>query len=965
MIGFQPRRASTMRRGKGIKEDRMQRRRKLFTSATTVFVVLLVGLLATACGQSSSAESQATATSIAPTTAGSAGAATNDNSPASNSGTPGSMGAAAGSAVTGTEQTAITGTAGNLATGGNTTHGTTPSAAAGSAGGLTQAATPAAGSSGVTGTNAVTSTNAVTGTNAVTSTNAVTGTNPITSTNAVTGSNPITSTNAMTGTNQNSTTGGMAMGATGGADQSGSPTPRPPLPTPRPEFKPQAAQGPTATPPAAAEQLGAQQQPPPPTGEWTTFGYDLEQTRHTSLAQITKDNVRNLGRAWSVDFQDQDKTIPGGQEGYPLVISGTVYVSTSFDHAFALDATTGRVKWHFSPGEIGKFHNFGLNFNRGLAYCDNTLYMLTLDMRIMAIDAGSGTLVKSINIADTIPEARTEYGYYETAAPICYDGTLLIGSSGGDNGFRGFVMAYNAKDLTPAWPNPYWTVPPTNQDWRSQGVFHGGGAVWMPVSIDTTSGTAYFSVGNPSPDFYPELRPGNNPKTNSVIAVDVKTGQEKWWKQQQAGDQWDYDTSTPPMVFTGQVNGQPRRVVAVGNKAGHWFLYDAQTGDPIYESVKVLDTDNHQPLQPGKAVEAFPSSLGGFNYGPMSYDPGTNYAIITTVESKTILVQARSAEEVDKARARGDVDTGTLNGFGTTPLGWHDYGSISAIDINTGQIAWKFRTSEPERGGVTTTASGIAFVGGGDGYLRALDTSNGAVLWAYQTGAPIAAAPSVYEANGIEYVVVTVGGTSTSSQGGKISQIMAFAIGGDPMQFASAGNESTGTAPEEVVKQSLQGNSQAAEFISIDKDVPNQIDLTVIAALSPVNGGLNFNGYDKGGAAYHVPEGWTIKVLFRNLSTQSPHSAVVAPDGEQNQVRVTHTAFPDSAMPNYESGITSGSSAFTFKAEKQGKYVLICGLPGHGQAGQWLWFYIDAPDSQPSWQAGDQQPYVPPTPNGG
>ncbi len=314
---------------------------------------------------------------------------------------------------------------------------------------------------------------------------------------------------------------------------------------------------------------------------------------------------------------------------------------------------------------------------------------------------------------------------------------------------------------------------------------------------------------------------------------------------------------------------------------------------------------------------------------------------------------------MDKARARGDVDTGTLNGFGTTPLGWHDYGSITAVDINTGKIAWKFRTSEPERGGVTTTASGIAFVGGGDGYIRAIDTSNGAVLWAYQTGAPIAAAPSVYEANGIEYVVVTVGGTSTSSAGGKVSQIMAFALGGDPMQFGAPGNQSSGTSPEDILKQATQSKEDASQFITIDKKVKNQVDLTVVASLSPANGGLNFNGYVKGEAAYHVPEGWTVQVTFRNLSTQSPHSAVVAPDGQQNNVRITQTAFPDSATPNYEAGITSGSQAFTFKAQKQGKYILICGLPGHGQAGQWIWFYVDAPDSQPSWQAGNGQPYVP------
>ncbi len=96
------------------------------------------------------------------------------------------------------------------------------------------------------------------------------------------------------------------------------------------------------------------------------------------------------------------------------------------------------------------------------------------------------------------------------------------------------------------------------------------------------------------------------------------------------------------MVFTGRVNDQERRVVAVGNKAGHWFLYDAKTGDPIYETVKILDTDNHPPLEQGKAVEVYPSALGGMNYGPMSYDPGTNYALVSAVESKTVLVQARS-----------------------------------------------------------------------------------------------------------------------------------------------------------------------------------------------------------------------------------------------------------------------------------------------------------------------------------
>ncbi len=361
----------------------------------------------------------------------------------------------------------------------------------------------------------------------MTMTSSLTATPGITATPAVSTSAAITDTGATTSTAQ-ATPSATIM----------------PLPTPRATFQAKEAE---ATGPAP---LGSQAAVTITTGDWPTFGYDYENTRHVPLSQIDKDNVSQLGRAWSVDFQSIDPSIPGGQENYPLEIGGVLYATTSFNHAFAIDAATGAVKWHFAPDQIGRFHNFGLSVNRGLAYCNNTLYMLTLDMRIFAINADDGSLAKEINIADTVPEASTDYGYYETAAPICYDGILVIGSSGGDNGVRGFVMAYNASDLTPAWPNPYWTVPPTDQDWRSRGRFHGGGAVWMPVGIDTQTETVYFSVGNPSPDFFPQLRPGNNPKTNSLIAVDLRTGNEKWWRQQLSGDQWDYDTTSAPMIYT-------------------------------------------------------------------------------------------------------------------------------------------------------------------------------------------------------------------------------------------------------------------------------------------------------------------------------------------------------------------------------------------------------------------------------
>ncbi len=182
----------------------------------------------------------------------------------------------------------------------------------------------------------------------------------------------------------------------------------------------------------------------------------------------------------------------------------------------------------------------------------------------------------------------------------------------------------------------------------------------------------------------------------------------------------------------------------------------------------MIDRVEHPSLQPGKPVTIYPSSIGGLNYSPASYDPTTNYVFNAAAETASQLVQTQltPAQKRNKFML-GDVFLGVENGnFGTALQGWHDHGSISAIDVNTGQRVWKFDTPEPERGGVTTTASGLGFAGGGDGVLRAFDLKTGKVLWTFQTGAQIASGPTIFTAGGKEYVAITVGGTPTSSNGG-------------------------------------------------------------------------------------------------------------------------------------------------------------------------------------------------------
>jgi PQQ-dependent dehydrogenase (methanol/ethanol family) len=518
---------------------------------------------------------------------------------------------------------------------------------------------------------------------------------------------------------------------------------------------------------------------------WLSFGNTLDQNRFSALSQINSSNVGNLGRAFTVDL---NKFVPGikkGQQTYPIVVNGVMYITSGDDQVFAVNAGTGDLIWHYAPDNIATFKNYGIVANRGVAYCDGRVFLLTLDMTIVALDPGTGQQLARVPIARAVPGAQSNYGYSETSAPICADHKLIVGAAGSEYGARGFVMAYNTPSLTAAWANPFWTIPPDNTEWRKAARIVGGGVVWTPTTVDTKTNTLYIGTGAATPPYYPSLRPGPDPRADSIIAIDLNTGQMKWWQQQMSSNQWSYDTSQPPMVYTAKIGGKATRVVSVATMEGVWFAYNAKTGAPIYQRIKVIDNVEHPNLKPGKPVAIYPSSLGGLNYSPASYDPQTGYVYNAASETASVLVQQSSAEEERQALLAGDVFLGLANGdYGQyLQTGWKDYGSVSAIDVSTGKRVWKFDTPQPERGGPTTTASGIGFVGGGDGVLRAFDVKTGKVLWTFQTGYQIAAGPSIYSINHTEYIAIAVGGTPTSSSGGTVaSQVQVFSLGGSQTQ---------------------------------------------------------------------------------------------------------------------------------------------------------------------------------------
>lgn len=519
-------------------------------------------------------------------------------------------------------------------------------------------------------------------------------------------------------------------------------------------------------------------------GDFPTFGYDLGLTRHVPYDEISKENVKDLGLVWSKKFKELNPDIPNGNQNYPVIVDGVAYVSTSKNFVFAFDAVTGETIWEWEPPAeiIENADRTGLiNTNRGVAVADGKVFMITNNVGAVSIDQKTGETIDYIKLSEHYPDLTPENGYYETTAPTYFDGKIFVGSSGGDNGVRGFELALNASDLTPAWDEPFWTVPPKGEDWLAEGLFGGGGAVWMPPSVDEETGILYFSAGNPAPDFYGEKRPGANPNTNSVIAVDADTGKLVWVQQQLSHDLWDYDTADSPSIYTAKIDGKERKVVAVGTKGSEWFVYDAATGEPIYKNVAFGKIEHPEPTPEGTL--SYPGVLGGQNYAPNTFDPNLNLDLIPSIEQPSIFKTAANEEEAKKSQGPG------VDAFGTSYVAPADipaFGRITAMDLDTGKIKWQIETPEMQRGGLTSTVTGLTFYGELSGKVKALDTATGEIVWEFQTeGKTISAAPSIFKVDGKQYIMITSAGNDP--------QIFVFALGGDETQ--AEGGESEAVDP--------------------------------------------------------------------------------------------------------------------------------------------------------------------------
>jgi alcohol dehydrogenase (cytochrome c) len=502
------------------------------------------------------------------------------------------------------------------------------------------------------------------------------------------------------------------------------------------------------------------------------------QTRYYPNKQINTSNVSKLRPAWI--FQTE---VVETMETTPIVVNGVMFVTTAFNHVYALDAATGAELWHYKHN-MGPVTTYccGPN-NRGVAVAGGMVYMGTLDAKLVALDAKTGKIVWETEIADP------ELGYSETMAPTVVGDKVLIGTNGGEYGIRGFVKAYNAAtgdliwnfDTTPEDSSGVWaTTDATGRDMhrdieaeKAAYAANGdpyqtlGGGVWQNPAVDLETNRIYFVVGNPSPDLDGAIRPGDNLYTDSLVSVDLNTGEYVCHFQYIAHDVWDLDAVSPP-ILTGVMDADGNKVKGVlhGGKTGHVYVHRADDCSLIRYSEAMVPQEDMWVLPTAEGARMLPGANGGVEWSPMAVDPKLEmvYAI-NLHQPMTYHVESSPYPE-------GKIWLG--GAFKVIPTE-EQWGNVTAVDYNTGKITWQVRTEQPMIGGVLATAGGLLFTGEGNGMFKAYDSESGSLLWKFQAGAGVNAPASSYTVGGTQYVVVAAGG-NTQLDYKRGNNIIAFTL---------------------------------------------------------------------------------------------------------------------------------------------------------------------------------------------
>ena len=527
-------------------------------------------------------------------------------------------------------------------------------------------------------------------------------------------------------------------------------------PTPEPDDAP--ASSSSSPPRIRANGPTAEQIVHPRAGEWPTYHGDIGGNRHSVLSAINTGNVSRLAPAWMF-------SVPGAPrlQVTPLVYDGVMYV-TAPNEAYALDPQSGRTLWSFRrPRTKGLVGDAASGINRGVAILGQRLFMVTDHAHLLALDRTTGKLLWDVEMADY----RQNYG--ATSAPLIAGGLVISGHSGGDEGARGFLAAYQPDTGERIWR--FWTIPapgePGSESWKGKDWEHGCSTTWLTGTYDPALDSLFWPTGNPCPDYNGDERLGDNLYSNTVLALEPATGKLKWHFQFTPHDLHDWDATQTPMLV--DLNG--KKLLVQANRNGFLYVLDRTTGKLVYAKpfVKMLtwakgvDQKTGQPIEASgvptaEGVKACPAVKGATNWFSTAFHPGTGLLYLQALEKCTIYSKAEAIWKPGETHYGGDT---------RRVPGEKGKKYLRAIDLATGALRWEIPQDGPGNswGGVLSTAGGLVFFGHDSGDFAAADARTGKLLWRFPANQLWKASPMTYTAGGRQYVVTAAG-----------ANILAFAL---------------------------------------------------------------------------------------------------------------------------------------------------------------------------------------------
>ena len=502
----------------------------------------------------------------------------------------------------------------------------------------------------------------------------------------------------------------------------------------------------------------------PEAANWLSYRGNFAGWGFSPLTRISSQNVDKLTLAWSYATGQTE-----GHQSPPIVNNGYMFVTTPGSGVIALDARTGNELWHYKPqlpSELFQLHPT----NRGVALYGDKVYVATVDCRLIALDAKTG------KVAWTAKVEEWKSGYYMTLAPLAVKGRIMVGSSGGELGVRGFVASFDAETGKEQWRT--YTVPGPgeagNESWPEGDAYKtGGGSIWITGTYDPKTNLAYWGTGNPSP-WTPDKRKGDNLYTSSMIALDIETGKIKGHHQYQHNDSWDWDEVSAPILIDTNYKGKDVHAAVHAGRSGILWVLERTSGDVNFVDawpyvnnnvVKAIDRktgrltyDESRKPQTGKGAAFCPGLWGGKDWPPEAYNPVTH---LLYVPANNNMCGVLPAGENVKYKP-GDLYIGYpldgVLGSVRVPDPSQTVGELQAWDMRTGKLAWVHKYPTFLWAPLLTTAGNLVFAGGtNDRKFRAFDATTGAMLWETPTPSGVVGVPTSFEVDGEQYIAVMSG----------------------------------------------------------------------------------------------------------------------------------------------------------------------------------------------------------------